>query len=137
MKGHQGLIPLSHDHHLSLILAQRLEESCSRAPKSEWPEKGDLGGPSKTARATERPSREAQNGSSRTMGEPFAPFRTCLGGKHSKRERIFLGCLQWDVSEDQLIECGKQIENCFLTSSKNRIGPMPPLNASESDGRFS
>lgn len=42
MKRHQSLIPLSHDHHLGLILAQRVKKGHSRAPKSEWPEKRDL-----------------------------------------------------------------------------------------------
>ena len=37
MKRHQSLIPLSHDHHNGLVLAQRLILGRSKAPRSDWP----------------------------------------------------------------------------------------------------
>ena len=37
MKRHQSLIPLSHDHHNGLVLAQRLILGRSKAPRSNWP----------------------------------------------------------------------------------------------------
>ena len=37
MKRHQSLIPLSHDHHSCLVLAQRLILGRSKAPRSDWP----------------------------------------------------------------------------------------------------
>ena len=37
MKRHQSLIPLSHDHHNCLVLAQRLILGRSKAPRSDWP----------------------------------------------------------------------------------------------------
>ena len=37
MKRHPGLIPLSHDHHDALVLAQGLILGRSRAPRSTWP----------------------------------------------------------------------------------------------------
>ena len=37
MKRHTGLIPLSHDHHDALVLAQGLIQGRSRAPRSDWP----------------------------------------------------------------------------------------------------
>ena len=37
MKRHRGLIPLSHDHHSALVLAQRLILGRSTAPRSDWP----------------------------------------------------------------------------------------------------
>ena len=37
MKRHAGLIPLSHDHHDALVLAQGLILGRSRAPRSDWP----------------------------------------------------------------------------------------------------
>ncbi|MDA2924648.1 hemerythrin domain-containing protein, partial [Acidobacteria bacterium AH-259-L09] len=42
MKRHESLIPLSHDHHLGLILAQRIKQGKSKAPQSSWPERRDL-----------------------------------------------------------------------------------------------
>ena len=38
MKRHPSLIPLSHDHHHGLVLAQRLKLGRSKAPSSDWPE---------------------------------------------------------------------------------------------------
>ena len=37
MKRHPGLIPLSHDHHDALVLAQGLILGRSQAPRSDWP----------------------------------------------------------------------------------------------------
>ena len=37
MKRHPSLIPLSHDHHHTLVLAQGLIVGQSRAPRSNWP----------------------------------------------------------------------------------------------------
>ncbi len=37
MKRHRSLIPLSRDHHDSLVLAQRLILGRSKAPHSDWP----------------------------------------------------------------------------------------------------
>ena len=37
MKRHHSLIPLSHDHHSGLVLAQRLILGRSAAPRSDWP----------------------------------------------------------------------------------------------------
>ncbi|MBI4446329.1 MAG: hemerythrin domain-containing protein [Acidobacteria bacterium] len=37
MKRHSSLIPLSRDHHLGLVLAQRLELGKSKAPRAKWP----------------------------------------------------------------------------------------------------
>ena len=37
MKRHHSLIPLSHDHHSGLVLAQRLILGRSKAPRSDWP----------------------------------------------------------------------------------------------------
>ena len=37
MKRHAGLIPFSHDHHDALIIAQRLRQGHSKAPRSQWP----------------------------------------------------------------------------------------------------
>ena len=37
MKRHPGLIPLSHDHHDALVVAQGLIRGRSRAPRSDWP----------------------------------------------------------------------------------------------------
>ena len=37
MRRHAGLIPLSHDHHDALVVAQRLILGRSRAPRSDWP----------------------------------------------------------------------------------------------------
>ena len=41
MKRHPSLVPLSHDHHLGLLLARRIQEG-SAAPQSTWPEERDL-----------------------------------------------------------------------------------------------
>lgn len=38
MKRHPALIPISHDHHHGLVLAQRLKRGYSKAPRSDWPE---------------------------------------------------------------------------------------------------
>ena len=38
MKRHPALIPLSHDHHDGLILAQRIRQGRSRSPRARWPE---------------------------------------------------------------------------------------------------
>jgi len=37
MRRHAGLIPLSHDHHDALVVAQGLILGRSRAPRSDWP----------------------------------------------------------------------------------------------------
>ena len=37
MKRHPGLIPLSHDHHDALVVAQGLVLGRSKAPRSDWP----------------------------------------------------------------------------------------------------
>ncbi len=37
MKRHHSLIPLSHDHHSGLVLAQQLILGRSKAPRSDWP----------------------------------------------------------------------------------------------------
>ncbi len=37
MKRHPGLIPLSHDHHDALVIAQGLIRGHSSAPRSDWP----------------------------------------------------------------------------------------------------
>lgn len=37
MKRHASLIPLSHDHHLGLVLAQRIRRGRSKNPRSQWP----------------------------------------------------------------------------------------------------
>ena len=37
MKRHHSLIPLSHDHHSGLVLAQWLILGRSKAPRSDWP----------------------------------------------------------------------------------------------------
>ena len=37
VKRHPGLIPLSHDHHDALVVAQGLILGRSRAPRSDWP----------------------------------------------------------------------------------------------------
>ena len=37
MKRHPGLIPLSHDHHDALVVAQGLILGRSKAPRSDWP----------------------------------------------------------------------------------------------------
>ncbi len=36
MKRHHSLIPLSHDHHSGLVLAQRLILGRAKAPRSDW-----------------------------------------------------------------------------------------------------
>lgn len=38
MKRHESLVPLSHDHHLGLLLAQRIKHGKAKAPASSWPE---------------------------------------------------------------------------------------------------
>lgn len=38
MKRHPALIPVSHDHHHGLVLAQRLKRGYSKSPSSDWPE---------------------------------------------------------------------------------------------------
>lgn len=38
MKRHPALIPISHDHHHGLVLAQRLKRGYSKSPGSDWPE---------------------------------------------------------------------------------------------------
>ena len=37
MKRHPGLVPLSHEHHDALVVAQGLILGRSRAPRSDWP----------------------------------------------------------------------------------------------------
>ncbi|HSR68459.1 MAG TPA: hemerythrin domain-containing protein [Acidobacteriota bacterium] len=37
MKRHAGLIPLSHDHHDGLVIAQRLLQGASKSPQVSWP----------------------------------------------------------------------------------------------------
>lgn len=37
MKRHPALIPFSHDHHDGLVIAQRLLQGGSKAPRSNWP----------------------------------------------------------------------------------------------------
>ena len=37
MKRHPGLVPLSHDHHDTLVIAQGLIRGHSSAPRSDWP----------------------------------------------------------------------------------------------------
>ena len=38
VKRHQSLIPLSQDHHLGLVLAQRIKLGRSKSPRSLWPQ---------------------------------------------------------------------------------------------------
>lgn len=38
MKRHPGLIPLSHDHHDTLVVAQGLILGHAKAPRSDWPD---------------------------------------------------------------------------------------------------
>ena len=38
LKRHPSLIPLSHDHHHGLVLAERLVRGRAANPKSDWPE---------------------------------------------------------------------------------------------------
>ncbi|HLV01284.1 MAG TPA: hemerythrin domain-containing protein [Acidobacteriota bacterium] len=38
MKRHSALIPVSHDHHHGLVLAQRLKRGYSKSPSSDWPD---------------------------------------------------------------------------------------------------
>lgn len=38
MKRHSALIPVSHDHHHGLVLAQRLKRGYSKSPSGDWPD---------------------------------------------------------------------------------------------------
>lgn len=38
MKRHKSLVPLSQDHHLGLVLVQRIRLRKSKAPRSNWPD---------------------------------------------------------------------------------------------------
>ena len=157
MKRRPSLIPLSHDHHLGLILVQRIKLGKSKSPRSRWPEDPSLqrdqtaeffeAGLSHHFRAEERflfPVAETyllpenkvvdllreQHDQLRgwvdqlreVSGSQVRPFLLqfahLLEDHIRKEERVLFEEIQQQVPDEELVECGRKIEEYFAVSGK-------------------
>ena len=157
MKRHISLVPLSHDHHAALILAQRIKMGKSKAPESSWPERRDLQRDRvvgffddilnyhlqaeeewlfplsekylppenevvslllKQHRQLRELIGQLREASGTQLENILLRFAHVLEGHVRKEESVFFQRIQRDVPEDELVECGKQIEKFFKASQR-------------------
>ena len=157
MKRHISLVPLSHDHHTALVLAQRIKLGRSKAPHSNWPERRDLQrdrvvvffddhltyhlqaeeellfplaekylSPEnevvsllcKQHRQLQELVEQLRKASGTQLENILLRFAHVLEGHVRKEETVFFQRIQRDVPENELVKCGKQIEEFFKTSQR-------------------